>query len=224
MARIDRRVTRGEQRQERGLRPVEDEGRLEVAVDRDLLQIVPPDRARVLAEVVGVLAGQLVPGALHVLGGEGLAVVPLDAGMQLEGELGLGRVPGPAVGEVGNDGLGRVERLLLVVDDEVVEDAHERLDGGDRGLLVDGSAGKIVAVVDAQRAALLLRHGRQRDAGCRKRQRDDEDELRAHACPPGSPAGFEPAAAFFLGSWQYARRGVRRRQQAFRPRMSRGQA
>ena len=165
VAGIDRGVARGEQRDERGLRPVENEGDLVVAVDRHVLEVVPPDGARVLAEVVLVLAGQLVPGALHVLGRERLAVVPLDALAQLEGQLGLARVPGPALGEVGHDGLGRVQRLLLIEHHQVVEDAHERLHRRDGGLLVDRGAGQVVAMVDAQRAALLLRQRRQRQAG-----------------------------------------------------------
>ena len=90
---------------------------------------------------------------------ERLAVMPFDALAQLEGQLGLAVVPGPALRQVGHDGLGRVERLVLVVDDEVVEDAHEGLHRGDGGFLVDRAAGQVVAMVDAQRAALLLRQG-----------------------------------------------------------------
>ena len=131
-----------------------------VAVDRHLLQVLPPDRARVLAEIVGVLAGQLVPGALHVLGGERLAVVPFDARVQLEGELGLGRIPRPAVGQIRHDGFGRIERLGLVEDDEIVEDAHEGLHRVDGRFLMDRGARRLVAMVDAQRAALLLRPDR----------------------------------------------------------------
>ena len=100
VAGIDRVVAGGEQRDERRLRPAEVEGHLVVAVGRHLLQVVPPDLARVLAEQVGGLLLQLVQGADHVLGRERLAVVPFHVVAQLEGELGLGVVPGPAGGEL----------------------------------------------------------------------------------------------------------------------------
>ena len=105
-----------------------------------------------------------MPGALHVLGGEGLAVVPLDAFSQLEGQLGLARVPRPALAELRHDGGEAVQRLGLVEQHEIVEHRHEGLGDRDGGLLVQRGARRVVAMVDPERAALLLRR-RRYDAG-----------------------------------------------------------
>jgi hypothetical protein len=86
VAGVDRRQAGGQQRRERGLRTAEHEGRLQVAGGGHLFKVAPPDPAGIVAELVGVLACELVPGALHVLGRERLAVVPLDAAAQLEGQ------------------------------------------------------------------------------------------------------------------------------------------
>src|SRR5262245_61631368 len=90
VARIDRRITRGEHDEKRGLRSVQNECRRVVAVDLHLLEVVPPNRARIFAELITSLTGQLVPGALDVLGRERLTVVPSDTLAQLEGQLGVG--------------------------------------------------------------------------------------------------------------------------------------
>ena len=68
---------------------VEDESDLMIAVGDDFFQVLPPNCPRVLAEVVRVLAGELVPSALNVFGREGLTVVPFDALAQREPQLGL---------------------------------------------------------------------------------------------------------------------------------------
>ncbi len=156
VAGIDRVVAGGEQRDERSLRPAEVERHLVVAVGRHLLQVVPPDLARVLAKAVRALVLQLVQGADDVLGRERLAVVPRHVVAQLEGELGLGLVPGPAGGELGLDGVHGIELLVLVVEHEVVVDGHERHRRRDGRLLVDRGAGRVVPEIHAQRAALLL--------------------------------------------------------------------
>ena len=124
MAGIDRRVTRGEQRDKGRLAPLQVENRLVVAVRRHLFKVLVPGLARVLAQLRFALAEQQVPGAFHIGGGERLAVVPLDALAQLEGELGAVFVPAPAFSQVRNDGVETVLRHVMPVHDEVVEDAH----------------------------------------------------------------------------------------------------
>ena len=62
---------------------------------------MPPDGAEeIVAELVAVLAGELIPSALHVLGGEWLAIMPVDALSQLEREFGVALIPAPALGQV----------------------------------------------------------------------------------------------------------------------------
>ena len=76
VARIHRRIAGGEHGEQRGLRPLEMQCHLEVTVGGDLGNIAEQILARILAEFVLRLALQKVEGALHVLGGERLAVVP----------------------------------------------------------------------------------------------------------------------------------------------------
>jgi hypothetical protein len=103
-----------------------------------------------------VLAGQRMPRALHVLGRERLAVMPLDALPQFEGQFGVACVPGPALPQLGHDALEAVEWLGLIEQHEIVEHRHERLRDGDGGLLVQRSAWRVVAMVDPERTALFL--------------------------------------------------------------------
>ena len=115
------------------LRLLQLEGDLVVAVDHHLVEIVVPDLARVLAELVlPDLAGQHVESALHVIGRERLAVVPLDALVELEGELGPGPVPRPALGQVGHDRLKAVVTFGRIEHHKVVVEPHERQVDRDR--------------------------------------------------------------------------------------------
>ena len=156
VAGIDRREAGGEQRQDRGLRPLEMDRDLVVAVGGDALDVAVPRLARVAAQLLLALAGQQVEGADDVLGREGLAVVPLHAALQLEGEILVVGAPAPRLGEVGDDGLRAVLRLALVVEHQVVEQRHEGDDRGVGRLLVDRGAGRIVAMIHFQHAAALL--------------------------------------------------------------------
>ena len=169
-----------------------------VAVRRHFLEVVVPDLARVAAELLrAVLAEQRMPGALHVLGRERLAVVPLHALAQFERELGLAVVPRPARSQVGHDRLQAVQRLVLVEQHKVVEHGHERLNDRDRQLLVHGRARRIVAMIDAQRAALLLRR-----RGFRRRQQHREGHSRNQ--PQGVPASFPPSIVWRSARWAEA--------------------
>ncbi len=160
VAGIDRRVARGEQRQDRGLRPLEVQHHLVIAVGRGALDIAVPGLARVAPQPqrLGGLAGQHVEGADDVPGREGLAVMPLHALLQLEGEVLVVGAPAPGPGEVGDDVLDAVLRLALVVEHQVVEQRHEGHHRRVGRLLVDRGARRVVAMVHAERAAALLCH------------------------------------------------------------------
>jgi hypothetical protein len=147
VARINGGVARREQQRKRRLRLLHHEGRLEIAVDGDFAQVLIPDRTRVLAEVLNVaLADQHMPGALHVLGGERLAVMPLHALSQLERQLLLAVVPGPALREIRHDRLGVFVLLGVIEDDQIVVDRHVRNGDRDGRLFQDRCAGRVVAV------------------------------------------------------------------------------
>ena len=154
MAGIDRRVARGEQRQQRGLAVLEMEGRVEIAVGRHLLDIAPPCRARVAPQLVG--ADQQVERAGHIRGRERLAVVPLHALPQLESELLAVLIPRPARGEIGHDRVEAVPGDVLVEHHQIVEQPHERHRRRDGRLLVDRRAGRRIHVLDFEHAAGFL--------------------------------------------------------------------
>ena len=161
VAGVDRRISGSEQQQERGLRRLQVKGDFIVAICRHVFEIEVPDLARVLAEVGGLaLADQHVPGALHVLGGKRLAVMPFHAFVQFKCQFCVGRVPRPARREIGHHGFGSsAVRLRRIEHDQIIEDRHERRIDRDRRLLEDRSARRVVAVIEAQRAALFLRRG-----------------------------------------------------------------
>ena len=153
VAGIDRRVARREHREQRGLRALQVERRLQVAFGRDFLEVEVPVLARILAEAVLRLAGQHLERALHVRAGERLAVVPLHAFAQLEGQRLAVRAPLPARRELRQDRLDRVLRLVLIVDHEIAEDRHRGDVDRIGRLLVDRHAGRVFAVIHAQDAA-----------------------------------------------------------------------
>src|SRR6202023_857959 len=124
VAGIDRRPAGGQQHQQTGMRPLQMEGDLVITVDRDLLQIAVPGLARIDAKFLDRLAGEHVPGAFDVLGGERLAVVPSHTLMQWKGQLRAILVPYPAGCELRNDSLRAVQLYVLVEQDEIVEDPH----------------------------------------------------------------------------------------------------
>jgi hypothetical protein len=93
VAGIDRRKPGSEQRDKRRLRPLQVERHLVIAVGADLLQILVPDLARIDPKLFARLAGEQVPGALHVFPRKGLAVVPFDAFAQPKRQLCLVLVP-----------------------------------------------------------------------------------------------------------------------------------
>ncbi len=160
---------------------------LVVAVDADTIEIAVPGLARILAQFLLPLAEQKsVPGALHVPGREGLAVVPFHARMQFEGELRLVGVPRPAVGQVGHDRGEAVLRYMLIVEDQVVVDRHEGNDRGVGRLLEDRAARRIVAVIHLQNAAALLcaHIAAHRQSGAHGDDRHHQSKNWPHGLPP----------------------------------------
>ena len=129
---------------------------------RDFLQVLEPDLARALAEIVGFLVDTRFQVQTHVLGRERLAVVPCHTLAQLEGELGAARVPSPAFRQIGDDRLRAVAGFHRIEQHEIVEHRHGRHDRRDRRFLVDRQARGIGADVAAQRAAGFLGEGRRR--------------------------------------------------------------
>src|SRR5271166_2136863 len=120
VAGVDRRPP-GRQQGEKGtLRPFQMKGDLIVAVRRHLREVAVPALARIDAELLAGPAGEEIPGAFDVLGGERLAVVPFDALTQREGQLGPLFVPGPAGGKVRDDRPQAVLRHVLIEYHQVV--------------------------------------------------------------------------------------------------------
>src|SRR5947209_7594558 len=113
MAWVNRRITRGEQGDERWLRPMKMKGGLAVAVGSDLFEIAEPDLSRVDAKLLFRFAEQQIVSAFDVGGGERLAVVPFDALPQFERQLGAVLAPRPAGREVRHDRLHAVLWLVL---------------------------------------------------------------------------------------------------------------
>jgi hypothetical protein len=118
---------------------------------------------RIAPELFLPLLEQEIEGAHHVGRGERLAIVPLHALAQDEGELLAVVAPLPARGEVGNDRLEAVSRDFLVEDDEIVVERHERHDHRDRRFFVDRGTGRRVHVLDLQDAAGFLGETRKRN-------------------------------------------------------------
>ena len=133
--------------------------RLMVVFDGDVVEIGPPCLAGIEAQLFLRLTLQQVPGALDVGGGKRLAVVPIDALVQFESQILAVLAPAPALGKIGDDIVESILLLVLVEQDEVVENGHDRRHDRNRALFVDRHVGGAVAVKDAQRATLLLRAG-----------------------------------------------------------------
>ena len=163
VARIDRRPASREQRQEGRLRAAEDEGHFVRAVDRNLLQVVVPRLTRALADFSGHQTRHHIPGAFHIRRGERLAVVERHALSQGECQLRAVIAPFPGCGEFRLDRVHLVLRRMLVEQDQVVIERHERDHDRRGGLLVNRGAGRRVDMRQCERAAIFLRYGRRRE-------------------------------------------------------------
>src|SRR5438105_11636583 len=142
---------------------------LVIAVDRDLVEIAVPGFAWIDPELLVRLAGEQVPGALDVAGGERLAVMPLDAVAQCEAQCGPFLVPRPRGGQIGHDRLRAVLLHMLIEHDEVVEHPHHWPQRRYGRFLVDRHAGGAVEMRHPENAAWFLRVGPHRE-----RQRDQQ--------------------------------------------------
>src|SRR6516162_5411368 len=87
MAGIDRRIARGEHRNDRRLGPFQMEGRGQICVSSDRFDVLIPRLAWIGAELLRRLAEQQVPGTFDVIGSERAAVVPFDTPAQTECQL-----------------------------------------------------------------------------------------------------------------------------------------
>ena len=145
MARVNRGIPRRQQRDHRRLRPGQMEGRLEIALGRHTGKILVPAFAKIQPEFGFGVPGQHIPGAFDVGRGERLAVVPLHALAQVEGDLQTILAHRPGRRQVG---------LQLHVE-VVLDQAAENLAGHDLDLL-RGIDGRVQ----------LRRLGRQRDGQC----------------------------------------------------------
>src|SRR5262249_22415260 len=169
---IDRRITGREHRDQRRLRPLKMQRDLEITVGGDLDNVVEQVLARILAELVLGLALQKVERAFHVLRRERLAVMPPDALMQPERQRKVVATHAPAVRQVGNDRAHRILRLVLIVYDKVVVEAHRGGVYREGRLLMDRERGRRLAMIDSQDSAMLGVAG----FGKNKRWRSEGDE------------------------------------------------
>ena len=156
MTGIDRRIARGEQRQQRRLRPLQVECDLEVAAGGDVSNLIVPGLARILSEFLLRFAHQHVERAFDVGRREWFSIVPFYALPQLEAQRLFVAAPAPALCEIRNDRVQTVLCDILFVDDEIVEHRHERHVGRVGGLLVNRGAARAIPVVDPEDSALLL--------------------------------------------------------------------
>src|SRR6516162_9083688 len=103
--------------------------------------------------------------------------MPFDTLMQLERERKVVAAPGPTVGKLGHDGAQTVLRLVLIIDDQVVENRHRRHVHRERRFFVDREARRRLAMMDVQDAA-VFRLGRlcgeSRETSERSRRQGDE--------------------------------------------------
>src|SRR5260370_42553752 len=97
---------------------------LMVAIRGHLSEIAVPRLARIETKLFARLAGQEVPGAFDIAGGERASVMPFDALAQWKGQLGAVLGPRPAGGEIGHNRLHIVLSDVLVEHDEVVDHLH----------------------------------------------------------------------------------------------------
>jgi hypothetical protein len=156
MAGIDRRPAGGKQRDEGGLRPFQMKSDLVVAVGGDIFKVSVPRLAGIEAQLVAGLAAEHFPGAFDILGGEGLAVVPLDAFPQRQGQLGPFLIPRPAGGQVRDDRCHTVLRHVLPKHDKIIEHPHHRPLSCGRRFLVHRHARRAVEVADFEDTTRFL--------------------------------------------------------------------
>jgi hypothetical protein len=138
----------------------------EISLGGDPFDVLVPGLARIGAQFLRRLAEQQVPGAFDVIGRERMAVVPFDALAQPERQLAAVLVPRPVGRQIRDDRLQAVLCHILLIHDEVVEDAHHRPVDRARRLLVHRHARRAVEMGHPQDAALFLRKCRVSPGHC----------------------------------------------------------
>jgi len=183
MAGIDRRIARGEHRNDRRLRPFQMEGRGQICVSSDRFDVLIPRLAWIGAELLRRLAEQQVPGTFDVIGSERAAVVPFDTPAQRECQLAPVLVPRPIGGQIRDDRSQAVLRHVLLIEDEIVEDAHHRDLGRVGRLFEDRHAGRAVSMVDLENSARFLRQRRPggEQSAEQQRGRDEWSRMSLHS-------------------------------------------
>ena len=190
VSRVDRRLPRGQHHQDGGLGPLEAEDHRVRIGGLDGLDVGVPVLPRVEAQLrlhVGRLAHH-VEGELDVPGRERLAVVPLHVPPQEEHQVPVAVLPGPLLGQLAHDGVGRLRRLGGIEVDQVVEARRGGPHRGDRGRLEDRQAlGQLLPLHHGQDPAVLggLRRQRSRGAG-----QDRQQEQRRHRRSPEGHSGL----------------------------------
>src|SRR5581483_538327 len=155
------RVAGGQHREQRRLRTLEpeDDG---VRIDRlDAVDVGVPLLARIDAQADGRVPrlADDVERELHVLRRERLAVVPADVLAQEENEVAIVVLPGPLLGELTDDRVRPLDRLGLIVDDQVAVARHRGPGDGVGRRLVDQEAlREILATSESQYPARLRLH------------------------------------------------------------------
>src|ERR1700722_21039662 len=133
------------------------EGHLEVASSREMVKILEARKPWIEAQLLWRLAHPQIVGAYNVLRGKRLAVMPLDAEAQLEGEPHAVFAPCPRGREIGDDRLEADLFNALIEQRQIIENPHHRPNGENGGFLHDGHGGRAVRRVDSERATGLLR-------------------------------------------------------------------
>ena len=221
---IDRGLPGGEHHQDRGLGPLEPEHHRVGIRGLDRLDVGVPVFPRVEPELAGRL-GRLahqVEGELDVARGEGLAVVPLHVPPQEEHQVAIAVLPGPLLGQLAHDGVGRLHRLRGIEVDQVVEARRGRPDGGDRGGLDDREAlRQLFPLHQGEHAAVLrgLREQGGRGRGQAQRQEhrhrrrpspESHSGLLAPGCREGPVRGIGPRPGKSVGEGRREGQGAPR--------------
>ena len=156
VAGIDRRVAGSEHRQERGLRPLEMEGHLAVAVDAHVADKLVPnpcaDSCGICPAPCPAASRRCTSRSLAVNGSPSCHLTP-ERSLKVSAVLVLSQAQ--LVASSGRMVSRLALRDVLVVDDEVIENAHGGNVDRERRFLVNGETGRRLAVIELQDTAVF---------------------------------------------------------------------